>query len=200
MHASVLNFFYYTMKQKEKWNAFYTSQKRESFLHFSEEQIDDILRKFPDTQSVLDIGCGEGQLMVQLESRGMSTVGIDVSEVGIKTARESSKGQFIVGDFETFEFPTDTAFDLIFVKFVIAFIEKPDLFFQKVAQLLSSHGGLILLTPVMPNPDRLSPVEEVFTDLSILDECFSRYFSSVHEEVLYADGEKRLVLYTAIKK
>lgn len=188
------------MKQKEKWNAFYTSQKRESFLHFNEEQIDVILKKFPNTQSILDIGCGEGQLMSQLEARGISTVGIDVSEVGIKTARKSSNGQFIVGDFETFEFPTNTAFDLIFVKFVIAFIEKPDLFFQKVVQLLNSHGGFILLTPVMPNPDQLSPAEEVFVDLSTLDECFSRYFSSVHEEVLYADGEKRLVLYIAIKK
>ncbi len=188
------------MKQKEKWNSFYTSQKRESFLHFSEEQIHSILEKFPNTQSALDIGCGEGQLMAQLESRGISTVGIDVSEVGIEAARKLSKGEFIIGDFETFEFPTNTAFDLIFVKFVIAFIEKPDLFFQKIVQLLNSHGGLVLLTPVMPNPDRSSQSEEVFVDLATLDGCLARYFSSIREEVLYADGEKRLVLYTAVKK
>lgn len=188
------------MKQKEKWNSFYASQRREPFLHFTEDQVDDILKQFPNTQSVLDIGCGEGQLLVQLETRGISTVGIDVSEIGIEEARKHVKGELIVGDFETFEFPADRTFDLIFVKFVIAFIEKPDLFFRKIIRLLNSRGGLILLTPVMPNPDQLSPSEEVFVDLSTLDECLSQYFSSVREEVLYADGEKRLVLYTAVKK
>lgn len=188
------------MKQKEKWNSFYTSQKREPFLHFSEEQIDNILKQFPNTQSVLDIGCGEGQLLVQLETRGISTVGIDVSEIGIEEARKYVKGGLIVGDFETFEFPADRTFDLIFVKFVIAFIEKPDLFFRKIIRLLNSSGGLILLTPVMPNPDRSSPSEEVFADQAVIDQFLPRHFSSIKEEVLYADGDKRLVLYTCIKK
>lgn len=188
------------MKQKEKWNEFYISQNREAFLHFTEDQVDSVLKQFPNTQSVLDIGCGEGQLLVQLEARGISTVGIDVSEVGITEARKHVKGELIVGDFETFEFPADTSFDLVFVKFVIAFIAEPDLFFQKVTQLLRTHGGLVLLTPVMPNPNPLSPSEEVFVEIAVLDRCLFRYFSSIHEEVLYADGNKRLVLYTSVKK
>lgn len=188
------------MKQKEKWNSFYASQKRRPFLHFNEEQIDNILKQFPGTQSILDIGCGEGQLMVQLEARGISTVGIDVSEVGIRAARKHSKGEFIVGDFETFEFSANTSFDLIFVKFVIAFIERPDLFFQKMVRLLNAQGGLVLLSPVMPNPDHSSSSEEVFVDLTTLNECLVRYFTSIQEEVLYVDGVKRLVLYTAVKE
>lgn len=186
--------------QKEKWNIFYASQDREPFLHFTDEQVDNILKQFSNVQSVLDIGCGEGQLLIQLEKRGITTTGIDVSEVGITEARKHVKGEFIVDNFETFEFPTDTLFDLVFVKFVIAFIAEPDLFFQKVAKLLKTHGGLVLLTPVMPNPDSLSASEEVFVDQAVLDEFLPKYFSSIKEEILYADGDKRLVLYTGVKK
>jgi 2-polyprenyl-3-methyl-5-hydroxy-6-metoxy-1,4-benzoquinol methylase len=188
------------MKQKDKWNAFYSSKKREPFLHLTEEQVDSILKKFPNAASALDIGCGEGQLLIQLEERGISTTGIDISDIGINEAKKRVSGSLIVGDFEQFSFPDTASFDLIFVKFVIAFIQNPEAFFKKIDSLLKTDGGFILLTPVIREPDSSSQKEEVFIEQSILDEYLPRYFSKIEETILYSEGHKRLALYTCTKK
>lgn len=190
----------YRMKQKDKWNVFYSSKKREPFLHLTEEQVDNILKKFPNAASALDIGCGEGQLLIQLEERGISATGIDISDIGINEAKKRVSGSLIVGDFEQFSFPDTTSFDLVFVKFVIAFIQNPETFFKKIDSLLKTDGGFILLTPVIRESDSSSQKEEVFIEQSILDEYLPRYFSKIEETILYSEGHKRLVLYTCTKK
>ncbi len=187
------------MNQKEKWNTFYSLKKREPFIHFTEEQLNDILKKFPDAQSALDIGCGEGQLLVQLEKRGLFSTGIDVSEVGLDEAKKQFKGALILGDFEEFNFPEESSFDLIFVKFVVAFIKNPADFFKKVDSLLKRGGGFILLTPVMPKPNIQLQEEEVFVGQAVIDTYLPQYFSKIDEVVLYSDGSKRLVLYICKK-
>ncbi|MFZ3043538.1 MAG: class I SAM-dependent methyltransferase [Minisyncoccia bacterium] len=188
------------MGSKDKWDSFYYSKKREPFLHLTEEQVGDILVRFPNAKSALDIGCGEGQLLVQLEQRGFSTTGIDVSDVALKEARKHVAGKLIEGDFEQFVFSSDSSFDLIFVKFVIAFIQNPEKFFQKIDNLLKIGGGFILLTPVTQELDSLSEKEEVFVEQSILDKFMPQYFSKVEETILYSENSKKLSLYICMKR
>lgn len=188
------------MGQQSKWDNFYISKERESFLHLTEEQVDTVLKKFPDAKSILDIGCGEGQLLIQLEQRGISTTGIDVSSVAINEAKKEVVGTLIEGDFEQFVFPDNSSFDLIFVKFVIAFIQDPESFLKKINTLLKSGGGFILLTPVIQNLDSSSQKEEVFIEQSVLDENMPQYFSKIEETLLYSESNKKLVLYTCTKK
>lgn len=104
------------------------------------------------------------------------------------------------GDFEKLAFPHDSIFDLIFVKFVIAFIQNPEAFFEKVDTLLMTGGGFILLTPVMRGEiDSSSEKEEVFVEQSVLDKFMPRYFSKIEEIVLYSEGNKKLALYICTK-
>lgn len=188
------------MESKNKWDTFYSSKKREPFLHLTEEQVEAILVKFPNAKSALDIGCGEGQLLIQLEQRNISVTGIDVSDVALKEARRHVAGKLIEGDFEQFIFPNDSSFDLIFVKFVIAFIQNPEEFFEKIDALLKTEGGFILLTPVTKELDTSSEKEEVFVEQSVLDRFMPKYFSKVEETILYSEGSKKLSLYICTKK
>jgi len=188
------------MDQQQKWNSFYSSQKREPFLHFTEEQLDNILEKFPQTKTALDIGCGEGQLLVQLSKREIIATGIDISDIGINEAKKHFNGTLILDDFEEYEFPQGKTFDSIFVKFVIAFIKHPENFFKKINSLLNTGGGFILLTPAMPNPDHTSTEEEVFVDRSLLETLLPQYFSLLKKEILYTDHDKQLLLLICRKK
>lgn len=188
------------MEPQSKWNTFYSSKKREPFLHLTEEQVDAILVRFPNAKSALDIGCGEGQLLTQLEQRNISTTGIDVSDVALKKAHKHVAGKLIEGDFEQFVFPKNSSFDLIFVKFVIAFIQNAGAFFEKIDNLLKTGGGFILLTPVTKELDSSSEKEEVFVEQSVLEKFMPQYFSKIEETVLHSENNKRLVLYTCTKK
>ena len=189
------------MEQAKKWDTFYSSTTREPFLHFSNEQIVAILRKFPKAKSALDVGCGEGQVMIQLEQHGISTTGIDISSVALAEASRNVRGTLIEGDFEKSNFPQGQHFDLIFVKFVIAFIKDVPAFFKKINALLKTGGGLILLAPVVKGPlGQASEGEEIFVEQSVLDTFVPRYFSKIKEEILHTEADRKLSLYLCTKK
>lgn len=188
------------MKSTDKWNTFYTSETRESFLHFSDEQLESILKQFPNAVSALDIGCGEGQLMTQLEVRSISTTGMDISDVALTEAHRHAKGVLIESDFEQYTFQKDVRFDLIFVKFVIAFIRDVGAFFKKIDTLLKPGGGLILLTPVTNGKrDPYFEGDDIFIQQSVLDTFMPLFFSKINEEVLHAEDDKKLALYICTK-
>lgn len=182
------------MNQKTKWDCFYSSKEREPFLHLSDTQLKNVLLEFPNAKSALDIGCGEGQLMVQLEKAGLSTTGIDVSPVCLGEATKHVKGKLVEADFEQFEFAKDSKFDLIFAKFIIAFINHPESFFEKIISLLNRRGGLILLTPVSAVPLTNSDSDEVFVSQNVID-LLPRFFEKIDEEILYSEESRKLSLY-----
>lgn len=76
--------------------------------------------------SVLDVGCGQGFFSYLFKKHGMTVYGIDISEVGIRTA-QSAYGHlgisFAVADIETAIFPEQ--FDCVFVR-GLSLYNKPD--------------------------------------------------------------------------
>lgn len=188
------------MDTAHKWDTFYASDSRESFLHFTDEQIASILKHFPLAKTALDIGCGEGQLILQLETVGIATTGIDISKIALAEARKRVKGTLLEGDFEKYSFPPEQKFDLVFVKFVIAFIKDIPAFFNKIDDLLKQNGGFILLAPVAKQSiDRSEEANEIFIEQSLLDVSFPKHFSNIQEETLYAEDDKRLALFICKK-
>lgn len=185
------------MDVTHKWDNFYTSDSRESFLHFTNDQVVSILRDFPLAKTALDIGCGEGQLMLQLEAADITTTGIDLSKVALAEARKQVKGTLLEGNFEQWEFLGTQKFDLIFAKFLIAFIENRDKFFSKIRSLLQEDGGFILMTPIIDQKS-LEPGSEVFIEQSVLD-TYLPAFSTVKEQILYSETGKRLSLFICRK-
>lgn len=87
----------------------------------------------------LDIGCGEGELMCQLQSRGYKTTGIDLAEAAKPD---------IIGDFMEYDFG-DVRYDLITVNLVLAFIQDKEKFVKKIKSLLKPGGRVIIITPVL---------------------------------------------------
>src|SRR3989304_8075049 len=59
----------------------------------SAERGEMLLRKFPFVRRSLDIGCGLGDVLAYLETRGISAQGVDVSSHAVAKARKRVKGK-----------------------------------------------------------------------------------------------------------
>ncbi len=105
-----------------------------------------------NNQSVLDIGCGNGRLYEELESKNVKYFGVDSCQSLIDIARErykntSPNAQFAV--FDIFNLPFEkNSFDVIFAIAIINHIPTKKLQKKAIKKLkgLLKPGGLLLMT------------------------------------------------------
>jgi 2-polyprenyl-3-methyl-5-hydroxy-6-metoxy-1,4-benzoquinol methylase len=133
------------------WDSSYENLK--DFLAFTTQDINNILKSVESTapKTLLDIGCGTGQLGREFFHRGYTTLGIDSSSTAIKVAKDATifnenKVQYLQSSFEDFR-EKEFTFGLITCKYVFAFIEDRPQFLNKVRRLLSTDGVFIIISP-----------------------------------------------------
>lgn len=148
--------------QKEMYNRKYVGEKwnlvklRPDAL--STTRYDDaarLLRSESASGSMLDIGCGSGQLTLAMTEQFEKVVGMDISEVRINSAREalrmycphlSEKVEFLTGDGDG-KLPFDDAsFDVVLLISVIGLLVNPFALMDEVARVCKAGGCLIVST------------------------------------------------------
>lgn len=111
--------------------------------------------------SVLDVGCGTGEISLILADIGHSVSGIDLSEGMIQTAKKKSqeKGIFIdfkCGDAEKPQF-SPHSFDLIIQRHVIWTLPHPDVAVKEWHALLKPNGRLFLIDSMLDRGMQVDP-------------------------------------------
>lgn len=102
------------------------------------------LLRCADCTTVLDAGCGNGNLAGDLERHGYSVTGIDADADGVRIARAHCSGAiFHVGTFET----EIGEFDAVVSTEVVEHLYDPDLFARFCWKSLKPGGHLIVTTP-----------------------------------------------------
>lgn len=104
--------------------------------------------------SVIDIGCGTGNDIVNFLRNGLVATGIDSSFVAIAKARELAKKEngkyaFILMEAEEISKKIKNKFDIIFCKYTYAFIKDKEIFLKNIKKLMHSHSVFVLITPVL---------------------------------------------------
>ncbi len=144
----------------------------------------------PDT--VLDFGCGDGEICVQLALLGYQTTGFDVSPEYIQLAKERArvdgvedKVKFFVADGSNVSIEEQT-FDLVLVQLVLHHVDlRPCL--ENIRKHVKPGGRVIIIEPVAysatlrwlrdrtPVEKDISPNERQLThaDLKIIGEYFT---------------------------
>ena len=94
-----------------------------------------------DDKSVLEIGCGTGELIVKI--KGKEKVGIDFSELMIENAKKQfSDVEFVTMPAENLQF--DKKFDVIILSNVIGFLDDIQKVFDQVFQVSHSRTKIII--------------------------------------------------------
>ena len=100
-------------------------------------------------ESTLDIGCGTGELVCGLSSKGISAVGIDFAEEMIKLSRQLAATRKLKAKFihsSVFDYEPDRKFDLISANGLIEYIPESSLhsLIAKCHDWLNPGGSIIL--------------------------------------------------------
>lgn len=105
---------------------------------------------------LLDVGCGVGNIAVELQKYGFEVFGIDFSSVAINQAHESGVNAKVCDvDREGIPFDNDY-FDVIWAGDVIEHVYDPIFLLKEVFRTLKPKGVLLLTTPnVMTIKQRL---------------------------------------------
>lgn len=98
----------------------------------------------------LDVGCGSGRLLLDLQRRGFEVTGVDVSSAMIDASRSlllragsSSLPHLSVGDIEKLSFK-DASFDLVVAAGVIEYLADDDGALAEIRRVLKPGGVAIL--------------------------------------------------------
>jgi 2-polyprenyl-3-methyl-5-hydroxy-6-metoxy-1,4-benzoquinol methylase len=98
----------------------------------------------------LDIGCGNGSLAAQFAGLGHTVVGVDLSERGVRIARENCPGarfEVLAADTDVLDRLGEAPFDLVYSVEVIEHLYDPRSFMAGCFQATKAGGKFICSTP-----------------------------------------------------
>ena len=141
---ALYNRYLSTFKDDENWE-----RKRAIFYDWCQKNLQPFLRGLSKKSRIIELGCGQGQVLDFLNKQGFSKVeGVDTSEEQVASA---TRYGFEIHHSDVFEFfcSSDKVYDLVLaIDFVEHFTRQEliQLFFQ-IKKALSKEGYLILRTP-----------------------------------------------------
>ena len=117
MNKEVADFREYNRNAtKKRYDEFYKKKDFKSFSISEEYFIKSLISRFniKPGSKILDIGCGTGKYTHLFTQLGMDCLGVDISKVGVKRAKDRSPlSKFMVGDVTNMSF-NDNSFDVLY--------------------------------------------------------------------------------------
>ncbi|WP_197503408.1 trans-aconitate 2-methyltransferase [Mycobacterium sp. E740] len=130
------------------------------------------MRYLQPVGSVLDVGCGTGQLVDWVWRESVQRyVGIDLSKVAVETAsRLSAQARFEVADANTYV--PDETFDVIIFNEVLYYSPDPGATLERYGQFLNPDGAFIIST--FRNPGGVKMWRECRAHVELVDQVRCR--------------------------
>ena len=126
------------MSNTNKWNAD-KYNKHANFVSNLASPVIDLLEPKKD-EHILDLGCGDGTLAVEIEKFGANVVAVDLSESMVKRTKEKGIKAFVMSATEL-TFKND--FDAVFSNAVLHWVKDANEAIKKISKSLKSNGRFI---------------------------------------------------------
>lgn len=94
---------------------------------------------------LLDIGCGNGSFLQQMQEKGWDVVGTDFDSKAVETANQQGL-EVYVGDLSTIQFKANS-FDAITLNNVIEHLYDPLQTLKECRRILRDQGQIVIVTP-----------------------------------------------------
>jgi len=105
----------------------------------------DALKQTPNGGRILDVGCGVGQVVQQLEQAGFEAHGVDVAAANIERAQKiSARCQLYDGS--RLPFPDDH-FQSVGALNVLEHVEQPEEFLRELVRVTAAGGRIVISSP-----------------------------------------------------
>lgn len=120
---------------------------------FQEDWHAEMIRHVPDgAQRILDLGCGTGFFLAELEARHRGSVGLDISHAMLTVSRQYVPGaRLVTGDAERLPFKKGS-FGVVFCKGSLHHTRDHVGFLTHCREALCGNGVLIMSEPCNDNP------------------------------------------------
>lgn len=163
---------------------------------------------------VLELGCGNGYLTLELARNGLDVIGVDLSPKSIEIAKrfanensykeEFGSLKYVCDDILTMDLGEDK-FDTVVFFGTLHHMPDIDLVLSKVHKALKSNGNLIVCEPIRDNFTRESaefaaifrailptwiPYEQKLNGLDT-SESWSKYVNQIFNEYIYEDEHEQ---------
>lgn len=177
------------MKTKEinEWNA-NTYNKHADFVSVLGLPVVDLLNPKAN-EKILDLGCGDGTLAMEIEKYGSKVIAVDLSEDMVARAKEKGLDAHVMSVTELLYVD---AFDAVFSNAVLHWVKESDLAVKNIYKALKSSARLVAEFGGHGNVHHIAEaMSEVFTrhpEYGVFDNPW--YFPTVEEytEILENNG------------
>ncbi len=103
--------------------------------------------KLTKDMAVLEVGCGKGNLLFEMNEKGYNVKGTDLVSYGYEV-REDIKNKFLPIIEDPYEIPfPDNSFDFVFSNQVVEHVQDLDVFFKQSSRVLKKGGCSIHVFP-----------------------------------------------------
>lgn len=159
--------------------------------------VDILKRTVPFETEIIDIGCGGGELLLDLKEAGYNKLcGLDPSEKSISVLKERGFKAITANLFD----PIDISYDVVISTAVIEHIYDLNMYVNKLKSYTKAGGYVLLNAPAVEGfPIAMTPFANNFNQEHInyfssvsLDNLMSKYgFSRCNADPYFADGYEK---------
>jgi len=93
-----------------------------------------------ENERILDLGCGDGTLAVEIEKFSTKVVAVDLSESMVEKTKEKSIEAYIMS---ATELPYENEFNAVFSNAVLHWVKEPEIAIRKISNALKTNGRFI---------------------------------------------------------
>jgi len=129
------------MTKNDSWKPRLYEKKQDYQFKYGEYLIDTLLKPTKG-ETILDLGCGTGQLTKYIADKGCEAVGCDISEAMVKQSKENYPNLlFEIKDAKNFVF--EKKFDAIFSNAVLQWVKEADKAVYSISNNLKKDGRFV---------------------------------------------------------
>ena len=113
--------------------------------------------------TVLDVACGTGDMVLELQKHGCTVTGVDLSEEMLSIAkRKVENGQWEIADAEHLPFPDDS-FDAVTCAFGVRNFVHLEQGLKEMLRVLKPGGRMVILELATPDSKLIRPFYNLYT-------------------------------------